>query len=245
MAAPHNREIVMRDGLVDPTALFEFMDGCHCEDLPIGAKPAGSHKEEGHHLIFTNKLVKKQKSRTLTSYRNSNNNILNMLECQEDLFHQLSAEQIPIEEIDLEAAQVFIEEADALTSLAAASYGKSQLEARLAFAERQPQSEVDRLRGRHDIISAILDREVTRVKRIQLTDESVVVGALLNYVIQQHEPVLERLVKERMKSGIRIHSPLIYETRALENMADIRINQKIKASNWTLRKLLQPEVKAA
>lgn len=245
MASLHEKGIVLRNGLVDPTSLLEYMDGCHCEDLLVGAKAAGSHSEEGHHLLFTDGLIKRQNSRTLTSLRNSKYNIINMLECQEDLFHQLSAEQIPVEEIDLDAAEIFLEEAETLTNLAATSFSISEHGARLESGPLLSRSGRARLEGRRALLAEIYEEDSIRVKNISVMDSSVVTGALLNYLVQRSEPLLSDLVKTRMLAEPIVLSPTIYSGQGLERVADERLKRRINASGWALRRILIGDAQTA
>lgn len=241
----HERDIVFRNGLIDPTCLLDYMSGCHCEDLPVGAKPAGSHHEEGHHLVFTNRLVKRQNSKILTGLRNSKYNIFHMLECQEDLFHQVSVEQVPVEKIDMSAAEIFLEEAETLTNFAASSFSISEHETKLEAGPVLNRSERVRLQGRQALLAELYEEDMVRVKNIAVIEPKVVTGALLNYLVQRSEPQLADLVKTKMEVDPRVLSPKIHSTRALERVADERLRRRINASNWALRRILTREAQAA
>src|SRR5438876_5482238 len=112
----HESPVVFKNGLVDPTPLLEFIDDCHCSDL-FQPDQTGSHKNEYHHLYFPRKDYRNARPHlSVRRLRNSKYNLIEMLSCQEDLYHQKTANSVPQDQIDLVSAEAYLEEGSWLTN---------------------------------------------------------------------------------------------------------------------------------
>jgi len=246
MAELHERDIVFKNGLVDPTSLFEYMDDCHCADL-IQTKPASGHVEEYHHLVFKRDDFKGLRvSLIFRRLRNSKYNQIEMLSCQEDLYHQLSAETVSKSQIDLDAARGFLEEDEILTDYATTSWLRARTEASLESESTLTQTERARLAGWLVLLDEMQSEATQKVQRIEFMAPEIVTGALMKYVSQQPEPRMQALVNARMnESGVFIPTK-IYDSNALRDSAENNLRQRINEENWVTQRILAfPAVRAA
>ena len=234
----HEIPIQFKNGLVDPNSLLEYMDGCHCGDI-VQHHPYG-HKVEYHHLYFPKKDYKNLKlPMPLRNLRNSKYNLIEMLSCQEDSYHQHSATEVRQGDIDLDVAETFLEEAQLVTNYASTSLMLARTSERI---ERSSLTRTERAQAtaRMAILAEMFSEDEDEMAKIEVLEHSIVVGALTNYVKQVPEDGMKAHIKSQTMEGVSIIPTKVYSERALQNIGQHRFQRRVISNNWVLRQLLEP-----
>lgn len=238
----HERPIAFRNGLVDPTSLLEFMTSCHCSELDSPRTP-GSCISEYHHLYFPIDAYKSANPRIAERViRNSMYNQVEMLSCQEDLYHQRSAAEVPRDLISSVAVETYMEEDGWLTDYAATSWGLAATRMQFEHLDMAiSKREKARLGVRLALLQELNNDALDRVGRIDVMAFGIVTGAVQKYCQQQPETGITDLVIERLGASFQPIPTRIYRPNALRATVDGMISRKAVALNWAIRKLLLPE----
>jgi hypothetical protein len=168
--------------------------------------------------------------------RNSKYNQIEMLSCQEDYFHQQAYEAVEIENIDLDAADEFLKEQDNLTSYAASSFLVAETRGLLRVRELLPKADAARLGGRLAILSEMQHEQAQDIRKIEFMPQSVVAGALRQYLAQRPEKEMAKLLEERA-DNITVNTR-IYSSSGLATIAESNLKRKVEKQSWIVRKLL-------
>ncbi len=233
----HEIQVEFKDGLVDPSVFLEFMDGCRCSKSTSWHAPDG-HILEFHHAYFPKASFKGDAQPfVVRRLRSSKYNLIEMLSCQEDTYHQAVAMKVPQEKVDHDAAQTFLEESEWLTEYASSSLLVAEVQA------KQERSGLTRVGKAYLAAQLVLTNEMMkadegRVGRISVIDEKIVGGALTRYFEQQREQSLQGLLDSHLIKSPEIISTKIYNRRALRNKAEHRLRAKIESGNRITRNLL-------
>jgi hypothetical protein len=117
-----------------------------------------------------------------------------MLNCQEDFYHQETADEVPHEEIDIEAAETLIEEEASLVDYVASSFLAAELKQHF---DELPLFKLERTRvaARLALVEEMLEEDEAKVADIMVMDGAIVLGALSRYHDQQPEHNLEATIK--------------------------------------------------
>lgn len=239
--SPHGREISFSAaGLVDHTALLEYVHTCHCHELSVPRDPS-THASEFHHIYFPRPLYDTREAHTLHKklHRHKYNQI-EMLSCQEDLYHQKHSEVVPNREIDLYAARHFLEDARKLDTYAATSFRIAETRQQIDSPEIT-KSEKSRLVARLALLHEFNTESRKQIDTIALIPEVVVLGALQQYSRRQPEESLTDLLVNSPAIDQKLLTPKIQSTYELRKIADGQLLEKVLAMNWSLRRLLLPE----
>jgi ATP/maltotriose-dependent transcriptional regulator MalT len=159
-----------------------------------------------------------------------------MLSCQEDYFHQQSHEEVPAEVIDLESADEFLREQAELTSYAASSFLIAETTGLLRVKELLPRADAARLGARLAILTELQLEKAEGVKKIEFMAQSVVTGALRQYLAQQPEEEMAKLSKQRADNTAL--NTRIYSASGLASVAEFDLQRKIEKQSWIVRRLL-------
>lgn len=232
----HERPVIFKNGLISPTSLLEFMDDCHCDD-PEAVSPLPTHKSEYHHLYFPKKSYKNNfTDLSIRRLRNSKYNLIEMLSCQEDFYHQTVARSVPQDEISLEAAETYLEESEWLTNYAASSWMIAETQNAI---ERPYLPRVARavLTARLALLNEMRQQDVERVRAIELIEPEIVLGALGKYVIQRPENELEKFIESGLSLGTQMLPTKIYGEVGLKVSVESRLDERIRTGSWLTQRL--------
>jgi hypothetical protein len=233
----HEQPVVFKNGLVDPDSLLEFMDNCHCDDL-VASSP-NDHKEEYHHLYFPRRAYKNNWADiTLRKLRNSRYNLIGMLSCQEDYYHQRTIEEVPQEQIDKKAAKRYLEESQWLTNYAATSWLIAETQRNLDYTKTSSRAKRISLAARLAILDEMRHYDLEQLGKIEVISHSIVAGALSKYLKQRFEPKMQDLLKQHMSGNGRVIPTKIYGSRALRNIAELRLKKKVESQSVIIQKLV-------
>lgn len=237
----HTKDIVLDSwGLFDPRSLLPYMAQDRCAQL-LTPQLVGSCKQEYHHGLFTKKAFKNDTVHwALKRVRGSRYNQFLMWSCQEDLFHQDSVNEVPIEDLNTEAAERFTEEEDILDRYAASS---------LALAEAQNESENSTnsfFRVKRAMLAAnlALHQELNesaeqKLHDIEVMSFEVVTGALLTYFNRQPEAGLERILRKRLEDNPTTIATKGHNPKHLRDLSKRMVDGKISTSSFQLRALVE------
>lgn len=232
----HERPVIFKNGLISPTSLLEFMDDCHCDDSEaVNSLP--THNREYHHLYFPKKSYRNNfTDLSIRRLRNSKYNLIEMLSCQEDFYHQTVASSVSQGEISLEAAETYLEEGEWLTNYAASSWmiAETQNAIEQPYLPRVARAV---LTARLALLNEMRQQDVERVRVIKLIEPEIVLGALSRYVIQRPEDEVEKFVESGLSEGVRILPTKIYGEAGLKTSAERRLDERIKAGSWLTQRL--------
>jgi hypothetical protein len=228
----HERSIDFKNGLVDPTVLLEFMDRCYCGEVYHSSGPR--HLNQQHHLYFPRPIFKDpQMDPVMKKLRNSRYNLVQMLTCQEDTYHRDVAEDVPLDQIDREAAGTFLEEADWLTDYAASSWMMANIRQVLESEMLEGSAVIARGGALLEVLEEMQAEDAVRVEQINVIDQAVVWGAMGRYLGQQPEPHMESLVATH--NPTIIIPTQIYSERKLKTFAEAKFHKKLESLRYALR----------
>ncbi len=235
----YEKPIAYKNGLIDPNSLLEFMDGCHCKDL---VRPNGqeNHVLEFHHLYFPRRDYQNLWAPLpIRRLRNARTNLVEMLPCQEDYYHESSHTAVEHDQIDLDAAETFIQEDEWLTQYASSSWITAELQSQLERPKTLTKSARARAAAQLALMNEMRAGDLIRVNSIELIADKVVTGALARYSSQQPESTLDLTVQSRLAKDPVFIPIKNYGHRMLKETAEIRLAKKINTEpNWAVRRLL-------
>jgi len=241
----HENPIVFRNGLVNPTVLLEYMDSCHCSDLPA-ATTRGGHRPEYHHAYFPLPHFKNNwVPLSIRRLRNSKYNQIKMLSCQEDLYHQKTASFVSRDQIDLDSADMYLEEGEQLNAYAASGWLIANIQSSLESYVLLTKGSRARLAAKLAILTEMNHDQASRVNSIKFIAPEIVSGALASYIAQQPEAGMESLLEERLLGDKTIIFTKIHSPEALRHIARMGLAAAIERQSWPIRSMLTASAEAA
>jgi hypothetical protein len=244
----HQKPIDIKNGLVDPNALLEYMNGCHCEHV-YAPDAIRKHEIEYHHVYFPKKHFKDMSvPLPIKQLRNSKYSLAEMVSCQEDAYHQSVSTEVPLEGIDPESANAFLMEDGVLTSYAATSWLIAETTDVLEKSQNLTRMAKALLTARLAILQEMHQRELSMVNQLEFIEPAIVFGALSRYLKQKPEEGLSNTVNQFSSSGIKGIPTKIYEEKTLRHTAHKKLNNDVASQSWVVKKIFSrytPEVAAA
>lgn len=240
-ASVHQKPIVLNEhGLFDPRSLLPYITKDHCQDLVTPRAPL-SCRLEYHHGLFPKKHYKRGVvPLAIKNVRNSKYNQFLMWSCQEDLYHQDSAADVPWTHLDVSSAERFVEESEALDSYAASSLSLAEAQ---ASAEKASSSTL-RIKKATLAANLALQEEINQeaeqsFQGIEVISFEVVTGALLTYFNRQPEAGLGRVIAKRLETNPIAMATRGHDEKHLRTVSRMAVDKKLAGAGFQFRKLVE------
>jgi hypothetical protein len=139
----------------------------------------------------------------------------------------------------MSAAEAYIEDDQLLTNYASSSYLLAETTEQIDSNRFRTRTARAMMAARLALLEELNGEDKNAVQRMQVMEQSIVIGALGEYLKQKYDEGMEQVIAHL--SFISEAEPIptkIYDDRALKNMAEQTLAKRVVSGNWVIRRMM-------